>query len=114
MYSSFEVFAIITIIIVQIMIARHAYRQIMQTTSFLPNGRASLELKEYEIPSDKILELEPSDVVGKIAYIVRDDVMVTPVESSEQPRDERGRFTSKQVADVSVDEEDYEDYSLLT
>lgn len=107
MYSSFEVFAIITIIIVQIMIARHAYRQIMQTKSFLPNGRASLELKEYEIPSDKILELEPSDVVDKIAFLVRDDVIIAP-------RDERGRFTSKQVSDVSVDEEDYEDYSLLT
>ena len=113
MYSSIEVFSIITIIIVQIMIARHAYKQIMQTNSFLPNGRESLELKEYEIPSNKILELEPSDIVDNLTYLVGYEVSC-PIKSEEQPIDEGGRFNSKEFLDVSNDEEDIEDYSLLT
>ena len=68
MFSTLDTIAIIGIIIVQLIIAVHAYWQIGQMKSFLPKGRTSLLLKEYEIPASKILELNPSDVVDKITY----------------------------------------------
>ncbi len=95
MFSSLETIAIIAIIITQWVIAYHAFRQIMQTKSFLPEGKSSLTLKEYEIPSDKILELEPSQVVDKITYLVREESQHE--NSVEQPRDEKGSFTSRTV-----------------
>ncbi len=91
MFSSLETIAIIAIIVTQLVIAYHAYRQIQQMNSFLPEGKDSLALKEYGIPADKILELEPSQVVDKRAYLVREDDDV----NIERPRDERGRFVQK-------------------
>lgn len=70
MYNSIEVFAIIFIIVVQVIITLRAYIQIRQLNSFLPKGRSSLTLKEYEIPSEKILDMDPSQVINKITYIV--------------------------------------------
>lgn len=69
MYNSLEIFAIIFIIVIQVIIAFRAYKQINQLNSFLPDGRSSLTLKEYEIPSEEILELEPSQVIDRIAYL---------------------------------------------
>ena len=48
--------------------AYRVYNQIQKLKSFLPNGKAALSLEEYEVPADKILELEPNDIVGKITY----------------------------------------------
>lgn len=101
MFSSLETIAIIAIIIAQFVLAYHAFKQIRQTKSFLPGGRASLTLKEYEIPSDIILELEPSDVIGKIKY--RTNIDFQEDGSVKQPRDEYGRFTSKDI-DSFVDD----------
>ncbi len=95
MFSSLETIAIIAIIITQLVIAYHAFKQIMQTNTFLPEGRDSLTLKEYEIPSDEILELEPSQIVDKITYLVKEESQNE--NSAEQPRDEKGRFTSRTV-----------------
>lgn len=95
MFSSLETIAIIAIIITQLVIAYHAFKQIMQTKSFLPGGRDSLTLKEYEIPSDKILELEPSQVVDKITYLVKKDSQKE--DSVEQPRDDKGGSASRTV-----------------
>ncbi len=69
MYNSIEIFAIILIIVVQCVIAYRTYNQISQLNSFLPEGRNSLTLKEYEIPSEEILDLEPSQVIDRIAYL---------------------------------------------
>lgn len=69
MYNSVEIFAIILIVIVQCVIAFRAYNQINQLNSFLPEGRNSLTLKEYEIPSEEILDLDPSQVIDRIAYL---------------------------------------------
>ena len=113
MFSILEAIAIIGIIVVQLVIAVRAYKQIEQMKSFLPDGRSSLALKEYEIPADKILELKPSQVVNRITYTPSNVkiVSVTVEQSSGvQIRDEKGRFTSKRVVyspvhgDVEVDE----------
>lgn len=69
MYNSLEVFVIILIIVIQVIIAFRAYKQINQLNSFFPDGRNSLTLKEYEIPSEDILDLEPSQVIDRIAYL---------------------------------------------
>ena len=69
MYNSLEIFAIILIILIQAIIAFRAYNQINQLNSFLPDGRSSLTLKEYDIPSEEILELEPSQVIDRIAFL---------------------------------------------
>lgn len=116
MFSTLETVAIIGIIIVQLIIAVRAYRQIDQMKSFLPSGRTSLALKEYEIPADKILELEPSQVVDQITYtpLKVEEVETTKEEllADAQPRDEKGRFTSKRTVyspiygDVEVDEDE--------
>lgn len=99
MFSSLETIAIIVIIIGQLIIAVHAYRQIDQIKSFLPNGRASLSVREYEIPADQILELELSQVVGHTTYApsqVEEVETVKEMPSSvAQLRDEKGRFISK-------------------
>lgn len=114
MFSTLETIAIIGIIIVQIIIAVHAYRQIDQMKSFLPEGRTSLALKEYAIPADKILELEPSQVVDKITYTPSkvEEVEITKKTLEDvQPRDEKGRFTTKRtgyspvIGDVDLDDE---------
>ena len=100
MFSTLETIAIIVIIIVQLIIAAHAYRQIYQMKSFLPEGRTSLALKEYDIPADKILELEPSQVVDKITYTpskVKEEEITKEIPEDEQPRDEKGRFTKKRT-----------------
>ena len=68
MSSVLETIAVILIIIAQLIIAYRAFNQIKKLKTFLPYGKASLSLEEYEIPSDKILELNPSDIVGKITY----------------------------------------------
>lgn len=83
--------------------------------SFLPEGRNSLALKEYDIPADKILELEPSQVVDKITYThskIREEEITKEIPEDEQPRDEKGRFTKKRmgyspiIRDVDLDDED--------
>jgi len=68
MFSSLEIIAIIAIVICQFVIAYRAYNQIKKLNTFLPQGRNSLTLGEYEVPADQILNLEPSDVVGKITF----------------------------------------------
>lgn len=105
MFSTIETVVIIGIVIIQLVIAVHAYRQIGQMKSFLPEGRSSLALKEYEIPADKIIHLEPSQVVDKITYIPSK----AEEESAEeipfvytQPRDEKGRFISKRAVYTSI------------
>lgn len=70
MSNSFEIIAIAIIVIAQVLIAFRTFRQINIMNSFLPEGRSSLKLEEYEIPAEEILGLDPSDVVGKIAYKV--------------------------------------------
>lgn len=105
MFSTLEIIAIIGIIIVQLIIAVHAYRQIDQMKSFLPGGRTSLDLKEYEIPADKILELEPYQVVDKITYTpskVEEEETTKKTPEDEQPRDEKGRFTKKRTGNSPV------------
>lgn len=114
MFSTLETIAIIGIIIVQLIIAVHAYWQIDQMKSFLPKERTSLLLKEYEIPASKILELNPSDIVDKITYTpskVEEEVIDSEPLQDIQPRDEKGRFTSKRtgyspiLGDVNLDDE---------
>lgn len=68
MSSVLETVAVILIIIAQLVIAYRVYNQIQKLKTFLPDGKSSLTLEEYEVPVDKILELEPSDIVGKITY----------------------------------------------
>lgn len=118
MFSTLETIAIIGIIIVQLIIAVHAYRQIAQMKSFLPEGRKSLVLKEYVLPTDRILELDPSQVVDKNTYdpskVEESDSVKEEHPASVQPRDEKGRFTSKRT-DYSpipgeVDEDNDDDY----
>ncbi|MBR6715098.1 MAG: hypothetical protein IKI83_01440 [Prevotella sp.] len=98
MFSTLETIAIIAIIIVQLVITNHAYRQIKQMRSFLPDGKSSLTLKEYEIPVDKILQLEPSQVVDKITF---QSANIQDAENysvnDAKPRDEKGRFVSKRT-----------------
>ena len=59
MSSGFEIIAVIIIIIAQLVIAYRVYNQIQKMKTFLPNGKTSLALEEYEVPADKILDLEP-------------------------------------------------------
>lgn len=68
MFSSLEIIAIIVIVCVQLVIAFRVYKQISNLNNFLPNGRHSLSLEEYSVPADKISQLEPSDIVGRIIY----------------------------------------------
>lgn len=68
MFSSLEIIAIIVIVCVQLVIAFRVYKQISNLNNFLPNGRHSLSLEEYSVPADKITQLEPSDIVGRIIY----------------------------------------------
>lgn len=119
MFSTLETIAIIGIIIVQLIIAVHAYRQIDQMKSFLPEGRKSLVLKEYALPADKILELEPSQVVDKSTYdsskVEETDSVKEEQSASIQPRDEKGRFTSKRTVYPPIHgeiEEDDDDFPL--
>lgn len=111
MFSTIETIAIITIIIAQIIIAVRAYRKILQMKSFLSKGKDSLKLREYEVPSDKILELEPSQVVDKIIYLVKE----RPQEgdSPKLYRDEKGRFISKSMVNSPISENlDTEDWLM--
>ena len=107
MFSILETIAIIGIIIVQMIIAVHTYKKIVQMKSFLPKGRISLALKEYALPADKILELQPSQVVDKITYTPsRVEEVETVKEKSTvraQPRDEKGRFTSIHTVNPFLD-----------
>lgn len=96
MYNSLEIFAIILIIIIQAIIAYRAYNQINQLNSFLPEGRSSLTLKEYEIPSEEILELEPSQVIDRIAYLVNQNIIASESSSND----------TEELADSSVIEDD--------
>ena len=73
MFSILEALAIIVIIIIQILVARHAFKQIRQTRRFLPGGRRSLTLKEYEIPAEQIRQLEPSQIIGQEVYFPEGD-----------------------------------------
>lgn len=73
MFSILEALAIIVIIIIQMLVARHAFKQIRQTSSFLPGGRRSLTLKEYEIPAEQIRQLEPSQIIGQEVYFPEGD-----------------------------------------
>jgi len=68
MFSSLEIIVIIVIVCVQLVIAYRVYKQISNLNNFLPNGRNSLSLEEYSVPADKITQLEPSDIVGRIIY----------------------------------------------
>lgn len=70
MSNSFEIIVIAIIVLAQVLITLRAFRQINIMNSFLPEGRSSLKLEEYEIPSEDILGIDPSDVVGKITYKV--------------------------------------------
>ena len=81
MYNSLEIIAILFIIVIQAVIAFRAYNQINQLNSFLPDGKSSLTLKEYEIPSEEILEIEPSQVIDRIAYLANYN-KTTPQSSS--------------------------------
>lgn len=73
MFSFLEALAIIVIIIIQMLVARHAFKQIRQTRRFLPGGRRSLTLKEYEIPAEQIRQLEPSQIIGQEVYFPEGD-----------------------------------------
>lgn len=73
MFSILEALAIIVIIIIQMLVARHAFKQIRQTRRFLPGGRRSLTLKEYEIPAEQIRQLEPSQIIGQEVYFPEGD-----------------------------------------
>lgn len=73
MFSFLEALAIIVIIIIQMLVARHAIKQIRQTRRFLPGGRRSLTLKEYEIPAEQIRQLEPSQIIGQEVYLPEGD-----------------------------------------
>lgn len=73
MFSILEALAIIVIIIIQLLVARHAFKQIRQTRRFLPGGRRSLTLKEYEIPAEQIRQLEPSQIIGQEVYFPEGD-----------------------------------------
>lgn len=86
MYNTLEILAVILIIVIQAVIAFRAYNQISQLNSFLPEGRSSLTLKEYEIPSEEILELEPSHVIDRIAYLANHNKIVS--ESSPEDTEE--------------------------
>lgn len=111
MFSIIETIAIITIIIAQIIIAVRAYRKILQMKSFLPDGKDSLKLREYEVPSDKILELEPSQVVDKILYLVKERTQEG--DSPKLYREEKGRFVSKPMAYSPMSENlDTEDWLM--
>lgn len=96
MYNSLEIFAIILIIVIQVIIAYRAYNQINQLNSFLPEGRSSLTLKEYEIPSEEILELEPSQVIDRIAYLANHNIIATETSSK----------GTEELVDSSVVDED--------
>ncbi len=111
MFSTIETIAIITIIIVQIIIAIRAYRKILQMKSFLTKGRDSLKLREYEVPSDKILELEPSQVVDKIIYLVQERTQEG--NPTKRYRDEKGSFSSKPMTYSPISENlDTEDWLM--
>lgn len=73
MFSILEALAIIVIIIIQMLVARHAFKQIRQTRYFLLGGRRSLTLKEYEIPAEQIRQLEPSQIIGQEVYFPEGD-----------------------------------------
>ena len=49
-------------------IAYRVYKQISNLNNFLPNGRNSLSLEEYSVPAEKIKQLEPINIVGRIIY----------------------------------------------
>ena len=100
MYNSLEIFAITLIIIIQAIIAFRAYNQINQLNSFLPEGRSSLTLKEYEIPSEDILELEPSQVIDRIAYLANHKSVTS--ESSPIKIDEFADSSGHKDDDVNV------------
>ena len=68
MFSSLEIIAIIVIVCVQLVIAFRVYKQISNLNNFLPDGKHSLSLEEYSVSADKIKQLEPSDIVGRIIY----------------------------------------------
>lgn len=99
MSNSIEIFLIIVIIAAQATITWKAWTQIKSMKKFLPGGRASLELKDYEIPVDKILELEPSQVVDKITY--------RKVEKVEDP------VQNEPVMGIPIVEEDDDEYSFI-
>ena len=90
MSSTFEIIAIILIIVAQIIISVRTHKQIVQLNTFLPNGKESLSLEEYEVDKDKILELEPSQIINK-SYLIdnnevdlKDDVVVED-DNDDQP-----------------------------
>lgn len=83
MSNSFEIIVIGVIVAVQLYVAFRTFRQINIMNDFLPEGRSSLKLEEYEIPAEEILGLDPSDVVGKIKYKV-----VPPKEEEEETDDD--------------------------
>lgn len=86
MSSSFEIFVIALIVIAQLFVAYRTFTQINIMNDFLPSGRSSLKLEEYEIPTEEILGLDPSDVIGKIKYRVvskNEEVTESNVEFSE-------------------------------
>ena len=95
MFSTLEPLAIIAIIVIQLIISVNVYKQILSIKSFLPNGRNSLSLKEYEIPADKILELEPSQVVDKRKYLVTSKKVIESPDV--QPRKEKGNFSEEEM-----------------
>lgn len=69
MSSTFEIIAIILIIVAQIIISVRTHKQIVQLNTFLPNGRESLSLEEYEVDKDRILELEPSQIINESSFV---------------------------------------------
>lgn len=111
MYSIIETIAIIAIIIAQIIISVRAYRKILQLKSFLPKGKDMLKLREYEVPSDQILELEPSQVVDKIIYLVKERTQEG--DSPKLYREEKERFISKPMSYSPISENlDTEDWLM--
>ena len=94
MSSQFETIAIIVIIAVQFIIALRVIVKIRQIKTFLPKGRHSLSLKNFSVQEDRIIKIEPTQVIEDESVIVTKSINNNG-SSEMRPRDERGRFVSK-------------------
>lgn len=104
MSNSFEIIVIAVIVAVQLYVAIRTFRQINIMNDFLPEGRSSLKLEEYEIPTEEILGLNPSDVVGRLKYKV--------VSKINQQEDNEGEIsnTTSPIRPRSMEEDIWEDF----
>ena len=104
MSNSFEIIVIAVIVAVQLYVAIRTFRQINIMNDFLPEGRSSLKLEEYEIPTEEILGLNPSDVVGRLKYKV-----VSKINQQEDNEGETSNTTSP-IRPRSTEEDIWEDF----